>query len=637
MHIDPERLLDALPGLVWVTGPDGAVLFSNARWRSYVGAGLDPPADHDWKTLVHPEDACRTSPGLSHPLTTDDPDELELRLRRSDASYQRFRITSSPWESPCGQPRAICHLGIEVRTGTSAPDRSSKATGTHELALQRAMVHLTQAQQLSHTGSFTTDVDADEHVWSDELYRILDFEPGTKVKFQTFRALIHRDDLARFDAGFRLAVTEGAEFDHVFRITTLRGTLKHLHAISNFTRSDDGRRVVVGSIQDVTASRVAEEALSSREAELRRALTQLAEGQHLSATGSFTSDIQRDQHSWSLEFYRIFQIDPGAQPSVQAIRNRIHPDDLELFDQEIRHGIDGGNADFNFRIVTPEKGLRHLHGVARVMEYVDGRPIFMGTVQDISDRKAAQEALDKARRELAHISRVASLSALTASIAHEVNQPLTSVVLSATTCVRTLAADPADIPRATASAQRAIRDAQRASEVIRRLRAMFSGRPPVADPVELNEAAREVLTLTSSVLRADGVVLQTDLTEQLPTVDGDRVQLQQVILNLILNAADAMRAIKRKMHLLQVSTGADEDGHIVLAVSDTGVGASPELLEQMFNSFYTTKSDGMGVGLSVSRSIVEAHGGRLMARINEGPGLTFSLRLPVPIRSGIAT
>jgi len=502
-----------------------------------------------------------------------------------------------------------------------------EALYAQQTELHHALSHLTQAQRLSHTGSFTTDVEADEHVWSEELYRILEFEAGSSVKFQSFRALIHADDLPAFDAGFRRALAEGTDFDQFFRIVTPKGKAKHLHAVSHFSRSAGGHRFVAGSIQDVTASRTAEDALKAREAELERAMAQLAEGQRLSATGSFTSDIQQDQHRWSAEFYRIFEIDPGVRPNVGSIREKIHPDDLALFDSEIQRGMEGHGADFIFRILTQEGRLKHLRGVARLIEHVGGRPIFMGTVQDISERKAAEEARDRARGELAHVARAAALSALTASIAHEVNQPLSGIVTNASTCLRMLDADPPDVEGSKATVQRTIRDANRASEVIKRLRALFAGKPMQKGPVDLNDATREILSLTSSELQKRRVVLHTELAGDLPVILGDRVQLQQVILNLVLNACDALHPIAGRARQISIATSCDEK-QVVLAVSDNGTGAPIDSLDRLFDVFYTTKPDGMGVGLSVSRSIIEAHGGNLRASANVGPGLTFSICIP---------
>ncbi len=372
----------------------------------------------------------------------------------------------------------------------------------------------------------------------------------------------------------------------------------------------------------------ADAALQSSEQELREAYAELSEGQRLSKTGSFTSDIRQDRHRWSQEFYRIFEIDPSTPPSLEAIRTRIHPDDLPLYDAAIQHAAEGSGADFDFRVLTPEGELKHLRGVAQPVEYVAHRTIFMGAVQDISERKRAEDALNRARSELAHVARVATLNAMTASIAHEVNQPLSGILTNASTCVRMLAADPPNVLGAAETARRTIRDADRATEVIRRLRGMFSNKPTAIEKVDLNDVANEVIALSASELQQRRALLQTDFQKDLPPVSGDRVQLQQVILNLLLNAADAMAGVLDRPRTLLVKTSLDNEGNVKLAVRDAGVGLNPQSIEKLFEAFYTTKAQGMGVGLSISRSIIQSHDGRLWAEPNKGPGATFSFYIP---------
>jgi signal transduction histidine kinase len=273
--------------------------------------------------------------------------------------------------------------------------------------------------------------------------------------------------------------------------------------------------------------------------------------------------------------------------------------------------------------------VRHARVVGHRIAHVTDRMLYLGALQDVTDGKVAEERLDKARRELAHVSRVTALSALTASIAHEVNQPLAGIIANASTCLRLLAAEPPNIQGAQATAQRTIRDANRASEVIKRLRALFARRAPASEPLDLNEAAREVLSLAASELESGRVVLQIELADDLPTIVGDRVQLQQVILNLVLNAAEAMRAVDDRPRELSLSTVLDGDDRVRVSVRDGGTGAGADQLAQVFDAFYTTKPEGMGVGLSISRSIIEAHGGHIWVDANDGPGLTFAFTLPV--------
>jgi PAS domain S-box-containing protein len=260
----------------------------------------------------------------------------------------------------------------------------------------------------------------------------------------------------------------------------------------------------------------------------------------------------------------------------------------------------------------------------------EGLPQFlMALSEDITEQHEAKVALDKARSDLAHVARVSTLSALTASIAHEVNQPLSGIVTNASTCLRMLDANPLNVEGARETARRTIRDGNRASEVITRLRALFSKKSPPFELFDLNEAAKEVIALSAGELQRNRVLVQTDLASELPAVLGDRIQIQQVILNLIRNASDAMSAVNDRPRELLVETECDQSGAVRLSIKDTGTGINPEIEEKLFEAFRTTKGEGMGIGLSVSRSIMESHQGRLWAIRNEGPGATFNFSIPV--------
>jgi C4-dicarboxylate-specific signal transduction histidine kinase len=248
--------------------------------------------------------------------------------------------------------------------------------------------------------------------------------------------------------------------------------------------------------------------------------------------------------------------------------------------------------------------------------------------REIAEHRLSDEALSRLRSELAHVSRVSMLGALTASIAHEVQQPLSGIVTNSSTCLRLLAADPPDIAGARETARRAIRDGNRAADVITRLRALFAKRDLTTEPVDLNEVTREVIALAVRELQHNGVALRSDLAGALPPVAGDRVQLQQVVLNLLLNASEAMSGIADRQRDVMVSTELESGDRVRLNVRDTGVGIDPQIKDKLFDAFYTTKADGMGIGLAVSRSIIENHRGRLWAASNDGPGATFSFTIP---------
>ncbi len=364
------------------------------------------------------------------------------------------------------------------------------------------------------------------------------------------------------------------------------------------------------------------------EADLRRAHDSLAEAQHLSKTGSFAIDLLAEDHNWSEEAFRIFAFDPATTITVQRVRDTIHADDLASFDAALTHRSTGEDVGLEFRIVTPQGDVKHVRGVARVIEQVAGQPKLIGTLQDVTEGIVAEEALNRARSELAHVSRVSTLGMLTASIAHEVSQPLSGIITNAGTCLRLLAADPPNLGDASETARRIIRDGNRAAQVVVRLRTLFGKKDVTMEPVDLNEATREVIALTAGELQKSRAIVTTTLADELPVVIGDRVQLQQVILNLLLNACDAMSSVEDRPRQLVIKTEQSADGQVGLAVQDSGVGFDAQSAGKLFEAFFTTKGSGMGMGLSISRSIIESHHGRLWATQNDGPGATFAFSIP---------
>jgi PAS domain S-box-containing protein len=383
----------------------------------------------------------------------------------------------------------------------------------------------------------------------------------------------------------------------------------------------EGPPSFTGYLRDVTERKRAEW-------ELRRSEAFLAEAQHLSRIGSFSWRVATDEIIWSEQLYRIFQIDRDAQVTFELIGSRIHPEDLSVFQEQIdRSRRDGSDVQIEFRLQMPDGVVKYVH-VAAHTRGDHGELEYIGAVQDVTERRSSEEALSKARSELSHVARVTSLGVLTASIAHEVNQPLSGIVTNASTCLRMLAADPPNVDGARETARRTIRDGNRASDVITRLRALYGKKDPTSASVDLNEATREVLALSVSELQRSRVILRPELADDLPRVTGDRVQLQQVILNLIRNASDAMSAVDDRPRQLLIRTERDEGDRVRLTVQDAGVGFNPQAADRLFESFYTTKNDGMGIGLSVSRSIIESHHGRLWATLNNGPGATFSFSIP---------
>jgi len=361
---------------------------------------------------------------------------------------------------------------------------------------------------------------------------------------------------------------------------------------------------------------------------LRRSEALLSEAQRLSSTGSFSWRVVTDEITWSEELYRIYEIEVGTPVTVELIRTRVHPEDTSLIEKmKIDQVTDGGSFDWQYRLLMPDRSIKYLHAVAHASRGEDGQLEYTAAVRDVTARRASQEALDKTRAQLTHVARVTSLGALTASIAHEVNQPLSGITTNASTCLRMLDADPPDVAGARETAKRTLRDSQRASEVITRLRRLLTKREVVTEPVDLNDAIREVLALSIGELQRARVVVDTALADNLPPVLGDRVQLQQVFLNLIMNAAEAMTGVDDRPRELTVRSELEDGGGVRVTVQDSGVGFAPQDVDRLFEAFYTTKSGGMGMGLSLSRSIVERHQGRLWAALNTGPGATFAFSI----------
>ena len=370
---------------------------------------------------------------------------------------------------------------------------------------------------------------------------------------------------------------------------------------------------------------------------LGRSKAFLAEGQHLSRIGSFSWRVATDEITWSDELFHIFELDPPLTP--ERIRTRLHPEDLTSYEKIVEQARNGGtDFEWHCRLIMPDHSIKYLHAVAHATRDQDGQLEYIAAVQDVTARRLSEEAHDKAQSELAHVTRVMSLGALTASIAHEVNQPLSGIINNASTCLRMLGANPPNIDGAIETARRTIRDGHRASDVITRLRSLFAKKGATTEPVDLNEATREVIALSSSELQRNRVLVRPELADDLPPVTGDRVQLEQVILNLIRNASDAMTSVEDRPRQLVIRTQRDEDNCVRLTVQDTGVGFGPEAMDRLFDAFYTTKSDGIGIGLSVSRSIIERHRGRLWAAPNDdGHGATFSFSVPhghEPVKGG---
>jgi PAS domain S-box-containing protein len=377
--------------------------------------------------------------------------------------------------------------------------------------------------------------------------------------------------------------------------------------------------------------RFAAQTLELQEQKLQRSEAYLAEAQRLTHTGSWAWRVAGGAAlHLSEEWYRIYGFDPeNGPPAFEERRQRTHPEDRAKWQGAIDRAIaENSGYEVEFRILLPCGTVKHIHTVGHPVLNASGDLVqFVGSSTDISERKHAEEALRQAQTDLAHASRVTTMGELTASLAHEVNQPIAAAVTDANTCLRWLTRDQPDLEEAREAASRIVRDATRATDIISRIRLLFEKVSPQRELVDINEVIREMTILLRNEASRYSISVRTELETDFPLVMGDRVQLQQVFMNLILNAIDAVKDVDGTRELA-IKSEREENDHLLVSVSDTGIGLPPQHADQIFNAFFTTKPHGTGMGLRISRSIVESHGGRLWAADNSPRGASFHLTLP---------
>jgi PAS domain S-box-containing protein len=374
--------------------------------------------------------------------------------------------------------------------------------------------------------------------------------------------------------------------------------------------------------------------VAERTAELRRSEAYLAEAQRLSQTGSWAWSPEEGIRYWSEECYRVLSFDPqGGLPQHEDFIQRLHPDDQPAF-RELIQTVSREKTEFeaDYRIVHLDGPVRDIHVVGHPVLSTSGHLVeFVGTVIDVTERRRAEQErarLHQLEADLAHINRVSTLGEMAASLAHEVKQPIAAARNNARAALNFLAKQPPDLGEVREALGCIVGDADRAADIVERIRDHIKKAPPRKDRVDLNEAINEVIVLARSAITKNGVSVQTHLTGGPLLIQGDRVQVQQVVLNLILNAVEAMGSVEAGPRELLIKTEQHQPNGVLVAARDSGPGIDPEHLERVFEAFYTTKSNGVGMGLSICRSIIDAHGGRLWAEANEPRGTIFQFTLP---------
>jgi PAS domain S-box-containing protein len=692
---------------------------------------------------------------------------------------------------------AVTFLVLGLALVTSWVDRrlTARTLERQEEELQRSEAFLAEAQRLSHTGSFGWKISTGEITWSEETFRIFQYDRAMKPTIELILQRVHPQDAALVKQTIERASQDGKDFEHEYRLLMPDASVKHVHVVARALNDESPSVEFVGAVMDVTAAKQVEQTIRESEA-------YLAEAQRLSHTGSWAGNPGTGEiRYWSEECCRVLGFDPDKEEAQSAnLFQRIHPDDQAgTMEQLERATHKKAEFEFDYRIVHPGGEIRDIHTVGHPVFNPSGDLIeYVGTVMDVTERKQAEalregesrilemiardapleeildnlvlvvearfagllcsvvlldedgqhvlhgaapslpkpyaeainglcigpkagscgtamyrkepvvvtdilqdplwepyrqlaasfglracwstpivthsgkalgsfamyyrkprspspaenhalemathlagiaierrlarqerERLRQAQADLAHINRVTTMGELTASLAHEVNQPITAAVIDANACLRWLTRDHADLKEAREAASRMAKDATRAADIVSRVRLLFKKVTPQRELVDVNEVVREMVVLLRSEAMRYAVSVRTELAD-LPQVMADRIQLQQVLMNLVTNAIDAMKAVEGTRELIIRSQQA-EDGQLMVSISDTGVGLPTQQADQIFNAFFTTKPQGTGMGLRISRSIVESHGGRLWSVHNSPRGASFHLTLPTTV------
>ena len=609
----------AVPGMLWVTGPDGEVTRVNQRTLDFTGArSVEDLLNLGWKEFLHPEDFPKTADAFFHAIQTGESYENLQRVRRVDGEYRWHHVRAEPLRDREGRIIEWYGLSVDIDEGKKIEER-----------LRRSEAYLAEAQRLTHTATAANDATKILY-FSDEAFRLFGFDPlqGLPSREAVWQR-IHPDDVDTGNEKIERALRERRSFQNEFRLKLPDGTVKHVDADILPVFSATGELVeIIATAVDVTERKRAEDTL-------RRGEAWLAQAKRLSHTGTWVLDgATRHFLYWSDESYRIWGFDPlQGLPSRDDMWGRIHPDDRERLWKEVQGALREQRDFFEeFRILLPDGTVKYLEANTHHECSPSGALLeVVCTNVDVTDRKRAQderERLSQLEADLAHINRVSMMGEMAASLSHEILHPIATARNNARAGMRFLEMRPPNLSEVKEALGCVVRDADRAKDIVGRIRNQIKRAPPRKMRFGLHEAVNEVIVMVQSAIAKNGISFSTRLMDGLVPVQGDRVQLQQVLVNLILNAVEAMSSIEAGTRELSIRTEQSQTGGILVAVHDSGPGVDPVNLERVFEPFYTTKTSGIGMGLSICQTIINGHGGRLWMSANEPRGAVFQFTLP---------
>jgi len=609
-----RQIIETVPGLIWSTAPDGEPIHLNQRMLDYSGMQFEDYLHRGWEALLHPDDFPETASAFYHAIQTGTSYQTVHRLRRADGEFRWYHVRGEPLRDREGRIIQWYGLSVDIDEAKKAEDR-----------LRRSEAYLAEAERLSHTGTAVYN-ETEISYWSDEAASLFGFDPlqGIPSREAVWKR-IHPDDLDRVNENIEHGVRERRSFANEFRIILPDGTVKHIEATNNPVFSASGELLeIVATGVDVTERKRAKQALRESEGKFR---------DYAETASDWFWEIGPD-YKFTLLTENAF----GSRPTDRiGTAFGDHALDLETEPEKWRLM----QATLDSREPFRDFVYRGLGGNGSPM-YVNasGKPVFdangefggyRGTGTDVTARMRAQEEHERLRQlesDLAHINRLSVMGELTASLAHEIAQPIATARNNARAATHFLERGPPELSQVREALACVVEDADRAGDILDRIRDHIKKAPPRKECVDLNKAINDVITLAQGAIIKNRVSVQTRLTEGPSHVQADCVQMQQVVLNLILNAVESMSSVEAGPRELLISTEQNQTGDVHVAVRDSGPGIDPEHLERVFEALYTTKSSGMGMGLSICRSIIDAHAGRLWADVNEPRGAVFQFTLP---------